>query len=209
MIGLRPIVQCTCAIAFTGFLSSASAQDARLVRRLDRATASAVAAYVDSAKLAGLPTEPLIQKALEGESKEAPPHEILAAVRALGASYQEARSALGNATQDELATAVGALAAGAQPGDLRRLRQARPGNLTEAFIGLTFLLQRGVAATNATGIVVSMLEAKLSGSDFTTLQRLVEQDIRAGAPPAEAARVRSRALILHGRRPRSQEEGGP
>jgi hypothetical protein len=53
-----------------------------------------------------------------------------------------------------------------------------------------------------------MLEARLSGAEFTTLQRLVEQDIRAGALPSDAARVRSRALIQTSAQLRRREEGG-
>src|SRR5262245_22988871 len=204
MKGLRTVLQCTAAIAFAGLFTTVDAQDPRLIRRLDPATASAVAALVDSATQAGLPGEPLIQKALEGKSKDAPPEEIVSAVRSLSFRFLETRTALGTATADELTTGADALGAGAQAADLRRLRRARPVELSNAFLGLTFLLHRGVTAQNATGIVASMLEAKLSGSDFTTLQRLVEQDIRAGAPPAEAARVRSRALILHGTRLRSR-----
>jgi hypothetical protein len=204
MKALRTVFQCTAALVLAGFITSAKAQDPRLARRLDPTTARAVAVLVDSATQAGLPGEPLIQKALEGKSKDAPPEEIVSAVRTLSFRLLETRSALGNATPAELVSGADALGAGAQPRDLRRLRNARPVNLSDALIGLLFLLHQGVAAENATGIVASMLEAKLSGSDFTTLQRLVEQDIRAGAPPAEAARVRSRALILHGTRLRSR-----
>ena len=46
--------------------SVAAAQDARLAERLDAATAASVQQMVDSARTGGLPTEPLVQKALEG-----------------------------------------------------------------------------------------------------------------------------------------------
>ena len=45
-----------------------SAQDRRLTERLDPITAGAVQHLVDSARTAGLPTEPLVQKALEGNT---------------------------------------------------------------------------------------------------------------------------------------------
>ncbi len=207
MSALRTIMMCSVCLA--GLAAHAAAQDNRLTRRLGPATAAAVAALVDSAQHHGLPGEPLVQKALEGASKDAQGEAILAAVRALAQRLTEARSGLGTATTGELVAGAGALDAGARVTDLQRLRwQGAQANLTNAFLGLTFLLQRGVAPEHATTIVVSMLEARLSGADFTTLQRLVDQDIRAGAPPAEAARVRSRALIQHGSRLRSREEGG-
>ncbi|MGH7470010.1 MAG: hypothetical protein ACRENP_18855 [Longimicrobiales bacterium] len=195
------------AAAAGGLTAAARAQDARLMRRLEPSAVAAVTVLVDSAQLQGLPAEPLIQKALEGASKQASAEAILAALRALRVRLLEARSALGNASNGELVAGAAALDAGARAGDLKRLRPyANAAHLTNAFLGLTFLLQRGVAPDNATSIVASMLDARLSGSDFTKLQRLVDQDIRAGAPPAEAARVRSKALILHGAR--SREEGG-
>ncbi|MEJ7810624.1 MAG: hypothetical protein WKG32_09480, partial [Gemmatimonadaceae bacterium] len=47
------------------------ASDARLDARLDPRTRASVAAVLDSARAAGLPTEPLVDKALEGASKRA------------------------------------------------------------------------------------------------------------------------------------------
>jgi hypothetical protein len=85
-------------------------------------------------------------------------------------------------------------------------RLAAGERLTTALIGCTYLMQRGVAADNAFGIVQTMLDAKLSSADFATLQRLVDRDIRAGAPAAEAARLRANALILQ--RSRLRNDGG-
>ena len=51
---------------FLAVPATATAQDARLAERLDTATAAGVQQLVDSARRAGLPTEPLVQKALEG-----------------------------------------------------------------------------------------------------------------------------------------------
>ena len=45
-----------------------AAQDHRLTERLDAATAEGVQRVVDSAHAEGLPTEPLVQKALEGKT---------------------------------------------------------------------------------------------------------------------------------------------
>jgi hypothetical protein len=197
------------SLGVRGIVNEAAAQDPRLARRLDANTVAAVTALADSAEKQGLPREPLIQKALEGASKNATGEAIVVALRVLRMRLLEARSALGAAGVAELVAGAGALDAGARADDLRRLRPyAQAAQVTNAFLGLTFLLQRGVAPDNATTIVASMLDARLSGSDFTKLQRLVDQDIRAGAPAAEAARVRSQALILHGARLRSREEGG-
>ena len=61
----------------------ASAQDQRLAQRLDSTTAVAVQQIVDSARRVGLPTEPLVQKALEGSTLGASGPRIETAVSAL------------------------------------------------------------------------------------------------------------------------------
>src|SRR5438874_12700643 len=76
--------------------------DLRLAR-LDSSTRVAVAAVVDSAKRTRLPTEPLVDKALEGAKKGADGGRIVTAVRGLYAELRSARAALGaGATTDEI-----------------------------------------------------------------------------------------------------------
>jgi hypothetical protein len=185
------------------------AQDARLSRRLDAPTARAVAALVDSAHAHAIPAEPLIQKALEGESKGAGGEAITAAVRRLSARLATARQALGAQAADaELVAAAAAMELGADAENLRSVRAQRPqGSLTGPLVGLAFLLQRGVPPKGSVEIVRSMLEARLSDTEFAALQRLVDQDIMAGAPAAAAAEVRARALIQHGPQLRPRTDG--
>lgn len=186
-----------------------AAQDARLSRRLQPETARAVAALVDSARARGVPDEPLVQKALEGASKGAGGDAIVAAVRRLAARIDTARAALGDdASRAELVAAAAALDLGANAESLRSVREHRPqGQLIGPLVGLAYLLQRGVSPRGSVQIVQSMLEAQLSDAEFATLQRLVDQDIKAGAPAAAAADVRSRALIQHGARLRPRGNG--
>jgi hypothetical protein len=108
--------------------ASLAAQDRRLVERLDSATAAAVQRMADSAGRAGLPTEPLVQKALEGSTLGAPGDRIEAAVAALHGQLGRAREALGGeAGEAELTAAAGALRAGLPPSALRRLQSLRSG----------------------------------------------------------------------------------
>ncbi|MBA3259417.1 MAG: hypothetical protein H0T68_08135 [Gemmatimonadales bacterium] len=72
-----------------------AAQDQRLAERLDPTTATAVQLLVDSAGQAGLPTEPLVQKALEGSTLGASGDRIHAAVTTLVGQLGRARDALG------------------------------------------------------------------------------------------------------------------
>ncbi|MGD2070478.1 MAG: hypothetical protein PVI57_17515 [Gemmatimonadota bacterium] len=182
----------------------------RLGRRLDVLTVEAVRSLVDSARILGLPDEPLVRKALEGASKGASPGAIVVAVRDLLGDLATAGRVLGeDVSPDALQLGAAALEAGAPPETLQRLRDQRelpafPG----ALAGVLYLLSRGVGADSSVSIVTSMLEAGLGEAEFASLQRLVEQDRRGGVPSVEAATVRARALIRHGPRLRLGGEGG-
>ncbi len=169
------------------------AQEERLVDRLDPATLAAVSAQIDSARSAGLPTDPLINKALEGASKNAPGPRIASAVAALARQLGAARSVLGaNAAPAELMAAAGALQAGARPRDLQLLRDSRGDASLLVPIGvLTDLVARGVPADTAAAAVLLLASRGATDADFLTLRRDVERDIGAGAPPGGATTVRS------------------
>src|SRR5205814_9377431 len=105
---MRPLLRRARFLAGAGALAAvvvvtAAAQDrqGRQVRndpRLERLDAEArplVAGVIDSARAAGLPTEPLVQRALEGATKGAPDTLIVSAVRRLAADLGRARTALG------------------------------------------------------------------------------------------------------------------
>lgn len=177
------------------------AQESRLFQKMDTATAARVMALADSARALGLPVEPVVQKAMEGASKGAGPDEIVDAVRGLLRDLSAAREALGDDVSPEaLQLGAAALAAGAVPGELAVLRdQRRKPGFQGALAGVVYLLSRGVPADSAVEIVASMLDAGLTQAEFQSLQRLVEQDVRGGVPSTDAAAVRARALILHGR----------
>lgn len=173
----------------------AGAQDDRL-SRLDGRTRADVVALVDSARAAGLPTEPLVDKALEGASKRADGSRIAAAVRALSRELMAARAALGVvASEAELVAGADALRAGAGPAVLTRLRAMRQSEaLTIPLAVLSDLVARGVPADTAAGAVLSLAGSGAKDADFVTLRRNVERDIMAGAPPVVAASIRSKGL---------------
>src|SRR2546422_3310598 len=72
----------TSLLGATLIATAAAAQDQRL-DRLDPRVRPLVASVIDSARAAGLPTESLVQRALEGATKGAPGELIAAAVRRL------------------------------------------------------------------------------------------------------------------------------
>jgi hypothetical protein len=161
--------------------------------RLDPDTRSAVAALVDSAHNAGLPVEPIIQRALEGATKGASSARIVTAVRRLAVDLGTARTALGmSASEAELESAVAALRAGATPDVLVQLRDVRRPPLTMALSVLADLVASGVPADSATAAVLA-LAPKARDADLVEFRRAVERDIALGAPPAAATSIRLNA----------------
>ena len=159
--------------------------DPRL-ERLDAATRPAVAALVDSAGRALLPTEPLVQRALEGATKRASGELIVAAVRRFAVELGHARDALGStASPAELSAGAAALRAGASPTVLARLRQARREPLTMPLAVLADLVASGVPVDSAAAAVLA-LAARARDADLVEFRRAVERDIALGAPPAAA-----------------------
>jgi hypothetical protein len=163
--------------------ASLAAQDRRLAERLDASTAAAVQRVVDSAGRSGLPTEPLIQKALEGSTLGAPGERIHAAVVALHGQLGRAREALGGgADEAELTTAAGALRAGLPPSALRRLQALRSGRpLVVPLAVLTDLVTEGVPPDEATTSVLALARDGRPDDEFVALRREV-QTRRRGSP---------------------------
>lgn len=176
------------AAGLAGLLAAhAAAQDPRL-ERLDPVTRIAVAALVDSARQGGLPTEALIDRALEGAAKQAPAPRIIVAVTTLLADLRGARAALGAAaTAPELEAGASAMHLGVPPAALTRLRIVRSRQpLTIALSVMADLTARGVPADSAAAAVLA-LAASLRDDQFLAFRRSVERDIELGAPPAAAA----------------------
>ena len=160
----------------------AAAQDSRLTERLDDSTAARVHHAVDSARRAGLPTEPLVQKALEGSTLGASGERIVAAVETLHGQLSRARDALGGkASEAELTTAAGALRAGLPPTALRRLQSFRSGRpLVVPMAVLTDLVAEGVPPEQATQSVLDLAREGRPDDEFVALRRQVQVQRRGG-----------------------------
>jgi hypothetical protein len=169
--------------------ATARGQDARLTERLDAATASQVQQAVDSAKGAGLPSEPLVQKALEGATLGASDDRIVAAVQSLHGQLRRARQALGGDASDaELTAAAGALRAGLEPSALRRLQSLRPDQpLVVPIAVLTDLVAEGVPPAEATRSVLDLARDGRPDDEFVALRRQVQQRGAGGEPMGRPA----------------------
>ena len=193
-VGLRGAI-IALVLLVTG--TPALAQDARLAAALPAPAAAQVTAQMDSAVAAGLPAEPLLQKALEGAVKGAPPALVVQAVRALRGRLAIARDRLGgDAAEADLVAGAAALYAGVEPETLTRLRRAAPdAPLAMPLVVLADLIGRGVPMGPAADAVVTMARAGVDDESFRGFRLMVEQDIRAGAVPLDAARIRMRGVV--------------
>jgi hypothetical protein len=172
--------------------SAARAQSERLAGRLDERTRAAVVAIVDSERSAGVPADPLINKALEGASKGADGARIVAAVRALAGDLARARAALGQAvTEPELVAGAAALRAGAAPVFLERLHGNYPReSLVVPLAVMADLVARGVPADTAAQSVLALMREGVREAELVAFRQSVERDIALGAPAGAAAAVR-------------------
>lgn len=169
---------------------------ARLDARFDARARAALERLIDSAYAAGIPAEPLVDKALEGASKGAPTEAVLRAVRGLAGDLATARTALGNGSLvGELSAGAAAIRAGVDPGALRSLRRDRPGQPLVVALGvLTDLIARGVPAEGASRSVLALTKAGIVDEQLVAFRREVERDIGVGAPPAAALSIRASGL---------------
>ncbi len=115
---------------------------------------------LDSARATGIPTEPLVDRALEGAAKGASDERILAAVRRLWAELGVARTAFGDsASAAELRAGASALRAGATRSDLETLRARRPNRPLIVAAGvLADLVAVGVPSDTAIAAVLALAE---------------------------------------------------
>ncbi|HET8624700.1 MAG TPA: hypothetical protein VFM14_14140 [Gemmatimonadales bacterium] len=166
------------------------AQDRRLVERLDPVTSTAVQQLVDSARALQLPTEPLVQKALEGSTLGAGGDRIRSAVGALLGQLSRARDALGPAVTDaELTAGAGALRAGLGAETLQRLRALREGRpLVVPLSVLTDLVAEGMTTELAARSVFDLARTGRPDDDFVALRRRVQTELRSGTGRGGGAR---------------------
>lgn len=178
-------------LMLVGSVSALAGQDPRLVARLAPGPRAAVQRLVDSAASAGLPSEPLIKKALEGESKGADSARIVSAVQSLLTNLTAARQVFGPGAQEaELVAGAAALRAGATNSNLARLASLRHNEqLTVPLSVLADLLASGIPVEQAWTSIYDMASRGANDAAFLALRdRLTGPDSRRSTgvpPPAE------------------------
>ena len=181
-------------IVMLALAGRAFAQEPRLAGRLPDHARIRIDAMLDSARADGLPTEPLVDRALEGAAKGAPADRIIVAVARLRDELVAVRSALGDPLSTaELTAGASALRAGASTTDLAQLRKLRASQpLTVPAAVLADLVAAGVPADTAVRAVLA-LAPSTADAEYVAFRRNVQRDIELGASPAAALGVRLRA----------------
>lgn len=173
-----------------------AAEDAAVQEKMERVRsrvgpdgAARIQEALRTAREAGVPAGPVVDKALEGLAKGVPPARLVPAVeayvgrltRAAGVLAEEPRRA-------EIVAAADALGRGVPEGEIRAVGRAAAGeDRAIALVVLGDLVEMGVPPDRAAGTVRDALSAGRGGEALLQLPALVRRRVRAGAQPARAA----------------------
>lgn len=193
-------VAASLAVALPSARAQAPSRDAasltRLEQTLDADTYRAVLRVIEGARARALPTEPLVDRALEGAMKRAPGARIRAAVSTLAQRLEVARGALApSPTAADIAAGAGALSVGVPHETLRTIRSIQPDQPVAVPLGvLTELVARSVPVDQAAMIVVQLLRRGATPTQLVALSADVQRDIAAGIEPGAATDLRTRGV---------------
>lgn len=174
-----------------------SATDKRVEERVDKRIRAQVAAIVDSLENEGLPTEPLVDYALEGTQKGGSPQVIMNGVRLRARDIRRARQLLGpNASAFEVEAGAKAIRSGIDEAQLQRLRSDKATQrYASALNTMAYLISKGVPADTAANVLINVALASATDADIRALQDEIERDINGGTSPGSAAVARERGLL--------------
>ncbi len=150
--------------------------------RFDSVTANALREILDTAAERGLPTAPLINRALEGAARKVNGARILMVVREYSAALEQARTMLGfQSTVQELEAGASALRAGIDAIVVASVRATRPrGGADVPLMVLTDIVKRGVPTGTARDAVNSIARMPKSDDALLGLQSTVAKNAVRG-----------------------------
>lgn len=187
------------AAAFVAIAGTrASAQDySRLTLIRDDATRNVVRTLLGAAFARGVPTDPLISKALEGVAKKASAGVIRDAMNALEKRMRKAQGVLGRESSvDELWAGADALDVGVSEKTLRQMRAIAPRRSIALELGvLTELVARKASPKRAAKTVLDLMARGATGVQLTALSKDVQGDVAAGLRPEVALDLRGKGIM--------------
>lgn len=168
----------------------------RLEGRIPSAAVPAVDSLVQVAAREGLPTEPLVQKALEGGAKRVPAPGIVAAVETTVAQLREARALLvaaGDAppaTPAEIATIAWALRRGLPATVVQRIVAALPSApRASALHAVADLAAHHFASDSAADLIIAALQQGLQGERLLDVSAAAVHEVQRGHTRTEALAI--------------------
>jgi len=199
---VRPLTVAIAVAASALGESAARAQevDRTLPAQLSAPTRATLERLIDSARVAGLPIDPLYSKVREGVFRSADDARVIAAVQRLAHDLGDARCALGDSARaEEITAGANALRAGIRAPELTRLRDARGRKpdrpLTVALVVLADLATRGVPPAMAAASVNELVARNVSDGSLLSFRQNVERDLVGGRSAASALDARRKAMI--------------
>ncbi len=183
-------------VALSG-ASLGAQQDAQVTAIRDDATRTVVMEQLTIAKERGVPSEPLLSKALEGVAKNATSASIRSAMSALQKRLSRAHDLLGtSATVDELSAGADALYVGVPDKTIALMRAAAPRRSIAVELGvLTELVARHVAPKKASQMILDLMARGATGAQLTALNAAVQSDVAAGLTPEAALERHGRGIL--------------
>jgi len=172
----------------------------------------AVEREIARAEARGLPTQPLIAKAMEGVAKQAPGEQIEAAVASMAKRLEQARTLLAPSTSAaELASGAEALRAGVPAAMLKQVRAAWPveRSVVMPLDVLTELVARKIPAKHALEQITALMRRGATPSQIASLGQAVQADVASGLEPDAALEVRARGVMSLLPSPASVAAGAP
>ena len=195
-------MSCRLAVALALVAAPLSAQNGatRLPGRVPAAALPAIDSIIATAVAESLPTEPLVQKALEGSAKNVPPDRLVSAVRRNLLQLRQARVIVYQAVPDQpvpeghVAAVAAALARGLPGPIVQRLLAMAPHEPPgPALHAAADLVAHHFNPDSATNLLVEAHSKGLHGVRLLDVAVAADHELqRGGRTPAEAlARVRA------------------
>ena len=179
-------------------MAPAFAQGTAVLPISDVKARQAVEREIASAAAKGLPTQPLIAKAMEGVAKQATGERIRVAVAEQAKRLEQARTLLApSPSVAELTSGADALAVGVPAPMLKQIRAAWPATESVAMPldVLTELVARNVPAKHALEQITQLMTRGATPSQIASIGAAVQSDVAAGLAPDAALEVRARGVM--------------
>lgn len=216
---MKPILMLLAVVAVGGL--AAQSVRGRLAGRVPAAAVAPVDSMVRAAAADGLPTDPLVRKALEGGAKRASPEQIVVAVAQVATQLREARTLLlrSGATlpvaPGEVVAVSAALVRGLPAPQVQRLVAALPGEPTgPALHAVADMVGHGFAQDAAVDLVVDAVRQGLRGVRLLDVATAAVRELQRGQvheaaltavrrrlPDVPASPTPPRAALTRARRP--------